>query len=104
MLYFDAVRMSSTSLACKSEPYTFSTSLAPKSEPEVDLCYISMPFAYSTSLACKSELYTTTTSLAPKSEPEVDLCCILCHLHVFHLPRMRQRDGGGSLSPSVNRH
>jgi hypothetical protein len=45
MLYFDAVRMSSTSLACKSEPYTFSTSLAPKSEPEVDLCRIFVSFA-----------------------------------------------------------
>jgi hypothetical protein len=34
-----------TSLACKSELYTTTTSLAPKSEPEVDLWCIFMPFA-----------------------------------------------------------
>ena len=45
MSYFDAVRMSSTSLACKSEPYASSTSLAPKSKPEVELCHILMSFA-----------------------------------------------------------
>jgi hypothetical protein len=97
MLYFNAVHMSSTSLAYKSEPYTTTTSLSPKSKADVVF-------------QCHSHVLhlprMQTASRTPPPPPLLSRRWIYvifqCRSHALHLPRMQQQDGGGSLSPSAN--
>jgi len=96
VLRFSAVRSSSTSLACKSEPevdlWRFeticmsSTSLACKNEPELGFSCVSTPFA------CPPP-----PSHAKASWRFIHVAFRL-HSHVLHLPRMQKRAGGGLMA------